>query len=66
MVPGVISEDCGNSDKNRGVTKAMYRIEGCEDVEIFRNGSVHKFYRLKSVDYFGTSDYFSGRKKEQS
>ena len=49
MVPGVISKDCGNWDKNRGVTKAMYRIEGCEDVEIFRNGSVHKFYRLKAL-----------------
>ena len=49
MVPGVINEDCGNSDKNRGVTKAMYRIEGCEHVEIFRNGSVHKFYRLKAL-----------------
>ena len=49
MVPGVISEDCGNWDKNRGVKKAMYRIEGCEDVEIFRNGSVHKFYRLKAL-----------------
>ena len=42
MVPGVISEDCGNWDKNRVVTNAMYRIESCEVVEIFRNGSVHK------------------------
>ena len=49
-----------------------------KEVELFRNVSVHEFYRL-SVDYFGTnehfsenldgeanfgtSEYFSGRKK---
>ena len=30
-----------------------------KDVELFRNGSVH-------VDYFETSEHFSGRKKEES
>ena len=27
----------------------MHRIERCEGVEIFRKGSVHKFYRLKAL-----------------
>ena len=30
---------------------------------LFRNGSVHEFYRLESVAHFKTAEYFSGPKK---
>ena len=34
-----------------------------KDIELFQHGPVHEFYRFESVDYFGTSEYFSGLKK---
>ena len=66
MVPGVLSEDRGNWDKNRGVTKAMHRIERYERFRAFHERVGPRILSLESVDYFGTSDYFSGLKTEQS
>ena len=34
-----------------------------KDVELFRNGSVHEFCRLKAL-IIGSSEYFNGRKKK--
>ena len=37
-----------------------------KDLELFRNGSVHQILSPESLDYFGTTECFSGRKKEES
>ena len=62
MVPGVLSEDRGSWDKNRGVTKAMHRIESYERFRAFQERVGPRILSLESVDYFGTSDYFGGKK----
>ena len=49
MVPGVLSEHRENCGYNRGVTKAMHTKKEAKDLELFRNGSVHEFYRLKAL-----------------
>ena len=56
MVPGVPSGDRGNWGKNRNVTENPFIFcEEClrkitaKDVEIFRNGAVDEFYRLKAL-----------------
>ena len=39
-------------DKNGGMTKAMHRKltkNNAKDVELFQNGTVHDFYRLKAL-----------------
>ena len=53
-----LAESVEHGDKNGRVTKAMHKECRAFPVEI---GS--RFLWLESVDYFGTTDYFSGRKK---
>ena len=48
MVPGVETAETG--DKYLGVTRAMQgRLLQIKDVELFRNGSVREFFRLKAL-----------------
>ena len=48
MVPGVETAETG--DKYLGVTRTMQgRLLQIKDVELFRNGSVREFYRLKAL-----------------
>ena len=54
MVPGIPRGDRGNGDKYLGVTKShtwksFKRKINAKDVELFRKGSVHKFYHLKAL-----------------
>ena len=69
-----LAETVETGDKNRDVTDKMFRAPCmfCEeslrkinvkDVELFRNGSVHGFCRLK-VLIIGRSEYFNGRKRK--
>ena len=69
-----LAETVETGDKNRDVTDNMFRppCMFCEeslgkinvkDVELFRNGSVHEFCRLKAL-IIGRSEYFNGRKKK--
>ena len=51
-------------DKNRSVMKPMYRIESCERCWAFLEWVGPRVLSLESIDYFGTSDYFSGRKEK--
>ena len=53
-----LAESVEHGDKNGRVTKAMHKE--CRDFPV-EVGS--RFLWLESVDYFGTTDYFSGRKK---
>ena len=59
-----LAETVKTGDKNRGVTKAMHRIGSCERYRAFPKRVGPQILSLESIDYFGTSDYFSGRKKE--
>ena len=56
MVPSVLSEDWANWDKNRGVMKAMHRIENRERCQDFPERVGPRILLLESVHYFGTSD----------
>ena len=69
-----LAETVETGDTNRDVTDNMFRppCMFCEeslgkinvkDVELFRNGSVHEFCRLKAL-IIGRSEYFNGRKKK--
>ena len=69
-----LAETVETGDTNRDVTDNMFRppCMFCEeslgkinvkDVELFRNGSVHEFRRLKAL-IIGRSEYFNGRKKK--
>ena len=43
-------ETAETGDKYLGVARAMQgRLMQIKDVELFRNGSVHEFYRLKAL-----------------
>ena len=53
-------------DKNRGVTEAMHRIESCERSRAFPERVGPRILSLQNVDYLGTSDYFSSRKKKNN
>ena len=48
--------------KNRCVIEVTHflrrKLRGRLNLELFRNMSVHEFCRLKSVDYFGTSEHY--------
>ena len=43
----------------------VHRIESCETWRAFLEQVGPRILLLESVDYFGASDYFSDRKKEQ-
>ena len=43
----------------------VHRIESCETWQAFLEQVGPRILLLESVDYFGASDYFSDRKKEQ-
>ena len=69
-----LAETVETGDTNRDVTDNMFTppCMFCEeslgkinvkDVELFRNGSVHEFCRLKAL-IIGRSEYFNGRKKK--
>ena len=70
-----LAETVETGDKNRDVTDNMFRAPckfpeeslgkiNVKDVfELFRNGSVHEFCRLKAL-IIGRSEYFNGRKKK--
>ena len=59
-----LAETVETGHKNRGVTKAMHRIENCERYRAFPERVGPQTLSLESIDYFGISDYLSGRKKE--
>ena len=69
-----LAETVETGDKNRDVTDNMFRAPcmfceeslgkiNAKDVELFRNGSVHGFCRLKA-SIIGRSEYFNGPKKK--
>ena len=62
MVPSVLSEDWVNWDKNRGVMKAMHRIESRERCQDFPERVGPGILLLESVHYFGTSDSWSKKR----
>ena len=43
----------------------VHRIESCETWRAFLEQVGPRILLLESIDYFGASDYFSDRKKEQ-
>ena len=67
MLPDVPSGD--HRDKNRAVTFAMHglwrklRKDKCERCRAFPELVGPRILLLESVDYFGTCQYFSGRKR---
>ena len=61
-----LTETVDTGDKNSGVTKAMHRKKSCERCRAFPERVSPRILSLESDDYFGTSDYFSGAKKEKS
>ena len=63
----ILVESVEPGDRNGGVTKAMHtkrRKYKCKRCRAFPEQVGSQFLWLESVDYFGTSEYFSGRKKE--
>ena len=53
---------CVNNFPERRACFVKKALEA-KDVELFRNGSGLRIVSLEILDYFGTSEYFIGRKK---
>ena len=65
MVPTILTEIVETGDKNRGMTSDMHMF--CEEIKRdFPERDSPRTLSLESFDYFGTTEYFSGRKKEES
>ena len=64
MVPSVLSEEWANWDNDRGVMKAMHRIESRERCQDFPERVGPRILLLESVDNFGTSDSSVVEKKD--
>ena len=58
-----LAETVEAGDKNQGVRRDLLKAS-CMFCEAFPKRVGPRVLSLESIDYFGTSEYFSGRKKE--
>ena len=58
-----LAETVEAGDKNRGVRRDLLKAS-CMLCKAFPERVGPRILSLESIDYFGTSEYFSGRKKE--